>query len=64
MPAQALISGLCRIERVMRQDEERPLVRPAEQDLQRTVRHVDPPRFLAIGTIDEDLSIEGILKLQ
>src|SRR5206468_1784045 len=42
---------------VVRQDKQHALPRPAEHDIERTLRHVDPPNILARRTVDNDLAV-------
>ena len=49
-----------RVERVVREDEQRAPVRAAEQELQRPLGHVDAADFLAVGRVDEHLAVGDV----
>ena len=54
------LARLHRVERVVREDEERAAVRSAEHDLDRTLGHIDPADGPARLVVDEDLSVRDV----
>ena len=45
---------------MMRQDEQIPSIRAAEQDLQRPLRHIDLAQLFSIGRVHQHLAIGDI----